>query len=52
MSKAKDFLSQCLSYKGMIAIATVGVWILVLQNFGVIPVSQNVKVTNVVAVED
>lgn len=34
----------------MVAIATIGIWILVLQNFGIIPVSQNVGVTNEVAV--
>ena len=50
-NKTKNFIAKCLSYKGMIAVATVGIWILVLQNFGIIPVSQNVKVTNEVTVE-
>ena len=50
-TESKGFIAKLLSFKGMIAVATVGIWILVLQNFGVIPVSQNVKVTNVIAVE-
>lgn len=43
-------LKNALSYKGMIAIATVGIWILVLQNFGIIPISQSVYVENTVDV--
>ena len=46
----KSFIAKCLSYKGLIAIATVGIWILVLQNFGIIPTSQNVRVTNRVGI--
>mgnify|MGYP003448503307 CR=1 FL=1 len=39
-----------ISLKLLLITATVGIWILVLQNFGIIPTSQNVRVTNKVGV--
>ena len=39
-----------ISSKLLLITATVGIWILVLQNFGIIPTSQNVRVTNKVGV--
>lgn len=39
-----------ISLKLLLITATVGIWILVLQNFGIIPTSQNVRVTNEVDV--
>jgi hypothetical protein len=30
---------------------TIGIWILVLQNLGIIPINQNVRVTNEVEIE-
>ncbi len=46
-----ELVKKIISYKGMIAIATIGIWILVLQNLGIIPISQNVNVENTVEVE-
>lgn len=43
-NKVKAFLNKCLSLKGLVALATIGIWVLVLQNFGIIPVNQNVYV--------
>ena len=46
-----ELVKKIISYKGMIAIATIGIWILVLQNLGIIPISQNVDIENTVEVE-
>lgn len=38
--------SKNLSLKGILIIMTIGIWAIVLQNAGVIPTNQNVKVVN------
>lgn len=40
-SKSKNF-----SLKTILIIMTIGIWALVLQNAGIIPTNQNVRVTN------
>lgn len=39
-----------LSLKGILVVIAVGIWMLVLQNLGIIPVTQNVRVKNTVNV--
>ena len=39
-----------LSLKGILIIIALGIWMLVLQNFGIIPVTQDVHVDNVVGI--
>ena len=39
-----------LSLKGILVVIALGIWMLVLQNLGVIPVTQDVKVKNMVDV--
>lgn len=48
--EVKEKKSKNISLRLLLITATVGIWILVLQNFGIIPTSQNVRVTNEVDV--
>jgi hypothetical protein len=48
--EVKEKKSTNISLRLLLITATVGIWILVLQNFGIIPTSQNVRVTNKVGV--
>ena len=41
-----------LSLKSILLAIAIGIWILVLQNLGIIPVSESVNVTNEVEVEE
>lgn len=42
---------KSISLKALLFLIAVGIWILVLQNLGIIPISQDVRVTNEVEVE-
>ena len=37
-----------LSLKGILVIIAIGIWMLVLQNLGIIPVTQDVRVKNTI----
>lgn len=50
-NKGKQPFLKDLSLRSILLVIAIGVWILVLQNLGIIPVSQNVKVTNGVEVD-
>ena len=39
-----------LTIRGLIALSAIGIWIIVLQNFGIIPKNQDVYVLNTVDV--
>lgn len=49
--KITQLIKFGVSLKGMIAMSTIGIWILVLQNLGIIPVRQSVYVENTVEVK-
>ena len=44
------FCPDCGTLKGILVVIALGIWMLVLQNLGVIPVTQDVKVKNMVDV--
>ena len=46
----KKFQFKNLSLKSILVIIAVGIWMLVLQNLGIIPVTQDVRVKNTVEV--
>ena len=46
----KKFWFKNLSLKSILVIIAVGIWMLVLQNLGIIPVTQDVRVKNTVNV--
>lgn len=50
-NKGKQPFLKDLSLRSILLVIAIGVWSLVLQNLGIIPVSQNVKVTNGVEVD-
>ena len=59
-SKSAGFISKTISkaakikevsIKSILLAITMGIWILVLQNLGIIPINQNVRVTNEVEIE-
>lgn len=49
-SKIKILAKKQLSLKFILLSISIGIWVLVLQNIGVIPINQDVKVTNTVDV--
>lgn len=51
IERNKFSISADISLKSILLAIAIGVWILVLQNFGIIPISQNVNVTNDVEIE-
>lgn len=44
----KKFELKNLSLKSILVIIAVGIWMVVLQNFGIIPVTQDVRVKNTI----
>lgn len=49
-SSYKGFKFKILSLKSILVIIAIGIWMLVLQNLGIIPVTQDVSVENTVDV--
>jgi len=49
--RRKSRFSAVFSLKSILLAIAIGIWILVLQNFGIIPVSQDVRVTNEVDIK-
>lgn len=50
-NKKITHIPKDLSLKSILFAIAIGIWILVLQNLGIIPVSQSVNVTNEVEVD-
>lgn len=48
--KLKSLSLENLSLKSILVIIAIGIWMLVLQNLGIIPVTQDVSVENIVDV--
>lgn len=48
--KFKNLSLKSLSLKSILVIIAIGIWMLVLQNLGIIPVTQDVSVENIVDV--
>ena len=48
--KFKSLSLKSLSLKSILVIIAIGIWMLVLQNLGIIPVTQDVSVENIVDV--
>lgn len=44
----KKFLQMKMSLKSILVIIAVGIWMLVFQNLGIIPVTQDVRVKNTI----
>lgn len=44
---SKKIIANSLSLKTMLVILIIGVWVLVFQNLGIIPVTQNVRVKQI-----
>lgn len=50
MSIKEKLQGKNITLKGLILVTAIGIWVIALQNLGVIPVSQKVKVVEVVRV--
>jgi hypothetical protein len=50
MSIKEKLQGENTTLKGLILVAAIGIWVIALQNLGVIPISQKVKVVEVVRV--